>query len=185
MTMRRVNHAWIADTARVVGDVTLGHNVSIWYGAVMRGDVAPISIGDETNVQDNAVIHVDHSFPNRIGACVTIGHGAICHGQAIGDGSLIGMGATLLGRSKIGRNAIVAAGALVPEGMEVPDEHVAMGVPAKVVRPINDREREYIAVLPPRYVEEAEMHWRGESPLSRPWTQNPAEHLAPNEVDAS
>ncbi|MEM0915745.1 MAG: gamma carbonic anhydrase family protein [Planctomycetota bacterium] len=184
MTIRRVNHAWIADTARVVGDVTLGQNVSIWYGAVMRGDVAPISIGDETNVQDNAVIHVDHSFPNRIGSRVTIGHGAICHGQAIGDGSLVGMGATLLGRSKIGRNAIVAAGALVTEGMEVPDGHVAMGVPAKVVRPINDREREYIAILPQRYIEEAEMHCAAESPLAQPWSQNPTEHHAPNEIDA-
>jgi carbonic anhydrase/acetyltransferase-like protein (isoleucine patch superfamily) len=183
MSMRRIDHAWIADTARVIGDVTLGRDVSLWYGAAVRGDVAPIEIGDETNVQDNVVIHVDHGRPNRIGSRVTLGHGCICHGERIGDGALIGMGATLLGRSRIGVRAIVAAGSLVPEGMEVPDEHVAMGVPAKVVRPINDREREYIAVLPPRYVEEAEMHWRGASPLARPWTHNPTEHLAPNTVD--
>ncbi|MEO0586174.1 MAG: gamma carbonic anhydrase family protein [Planctomycetota bacterium] len=183
MSVKRVGEVYMADTARVVGDVTLGVGVSLWYGAAVRGDVAPISIGDETNVQDNAVIHCDYGRRNRIGARVTIGHGAIVHGQYVGDGALIGMGATLLGRSRVGSRAIVAAGALVPEGMEVPDGHVAMGVPAKVVRPINEREAAYIAELPPRYVEEAQLHAEGKSSLVVPWTQNPAESTAPNEVD--
>ncbi len=178
--MNRVTHAYLADTARVRGDVTLGRDVSLWYGAVVRGDVAPVFIGDRTNVQDNAVIHCDHGYPNRIGANVTIGHGAICHGVEIGEGSLIGMGATLLGGSKIGKNALVAAGSLITQGMVVPDGHVAMGVPAKVARETNEKEREYIRILPERYVEEAQMHHAGDSPLVVQWAGNPLEHHAPD-----
>lgn len=184
MSMTKVNGVYLADTARVRGDVTLGQNVSLWYGAVIRGDVAPVSIGDNTNVQDNVVIHCDHGHPNRIGSNVTIGHGAICHGEFIGDGALIGMGATLLGRSRVGKGAIVAAGSLVPQGMEIPDGHVAMGVPAKVVRETNDKEKQYIRILPERYVEEAQLHHQGQDPLVRTWTANPETSFAPNSVDA-
>jgi len=172
MTMHRIDQAYLADTARVRGQVTLGQDVSLWYGAVVRGDVAPVTLGDRTNVQDNVVIHCDHGHPNRIGADVTIGHGAICHGEEIGDGSLIGMGATLLGHSKIGKNAIVAAGALITQGMVVPDGHVAMGVPAKVVRETNDHEKNYIRILPERYVEEAQLHCADQSPQVQTWKGN-------------
>lgn len=168
MSIRRIGHAWIADTARVLGEVELGPDVSIWYGAVIRGDVAPITIGEMTNVQDNGVVHCDKGLPNVIGRRVTIGHGAIVHGVSVGDGALIGMGARLLGRSRIGARALVAAGALVPEGMEVPDDMVAMGMPARIVRPTTDREKQYLLALPPRYVDVAKMHAEHpEGPLCR------------------
>ncbi len=158
MSIRKTGQAFIADTARVIGDVELGENVNIWYGAALRGDVAPIRIGAGTNVQDNAVVHCDHHYANVIGAHVVIGHGAIVHGELVGDGSLIGMGAIVLGHTKIGRGCLIAAGAVVPPGLEVPDGHVVMGVPGKVVRETNDREKEYLAKLPQHYVELARRH---------------------------
>ncbi len=169
MTLRRHNDTFIADTARVLGEVTLGPGVSIWYGVAIRGDVAPVSIGANTNVQDNTVIHCDKGYPNVIGANVTIGHGAIVHGESVGDGSMIGMGAIVLGHTRIGRGCIIAAGALVPQGMEVPDGHVVMGVPGRIVRETNDREKQYLADIPPRYVEVAKMHAAGVDPKVIPW----------------
>ncbi len=158
MTIRLMNGAYIADTARVIGRVTLGAGASVWYGAVIRGDVAPVSIGAMTNVQDNAVIHCDFRFPNRIGARVTIGHGAIIHGEEVGDGSLIGMGAVLLGHSRIGPNCLIAAGAVVPPGMVVAEGTMVMGVGAKVTRPLTDQEREYMKWLPEHYEKLARRH---------------------------
>ncbi|MFV1958190.1 MAG: gamma carbonic anhydrase family protein, partial [Planctomycetota bacterium] len=118
----------------VCGDVVLGEEVSVWHGAVIRGDDAPIRIGARTNVQDLVVVHVDPDRENVIGEDVTIGHGAICHGVRIGDRALIGMGATLLGGSVIGEGAVVGAGAVVSENMEVPPWTLAVGVPARIVR---------------------------------------------------
>jgi carbonic anhydrase/acetyltransferase-like protein (isoleucine patch superfamily) len=158
MTMHRTNDCFIADTARVVGDVRLGADVNIWYGAVVRGDVAPIVIGDGSNVQDNAVIHCDHRYANVIGRNVIIGHAAIVHGECIGDNTLIGMGAVVLGRTRIGAGCLVAAGALVPPGLHVPDHSVVMGVPGKVVRSVTDADREYLAKLPRHYVNLAQRH---------------------------
>ncbi len=170
MSIKRIGHAFLADTARVLGEVDLGIDVSIWYGVVIRGDVAPITIGDMTNVQDNTVVHCDKGHPNVIGKRVTIGHGAIVHGVFVGDGALIGMGARLLGRSQIGAGALVAAGAVVPEGLVVPAGMVAMGVPAKVTRQTTDREKEYLLKIPPRYVEVARLHSDSpDNPLCRPW----------------
>jgi carbonic anhydrase/acetyltransferase-like protein (isoleucine patch superfamily) len=170
MSIRCVNGVYLADTARVLGEVTLAPGVNIWYGVSVRGDVAPIVIGANTNVQDNTVIHCDKGFPNIIGANVTIGHGAILHGQAVGDGTLIGMGARLLRQSKIGKGCVIAAGALVPPGMVVPDGMVAMGAPAKVVRPTNDEEKAYLARIPPRYIENARLHAEHpEDPRVKPW----------------
>lgn len=170
MSIQRIGSAWIADTARVVGEVTLGQDVSIWYGVAIRGDVAPIVIGDGTNVQDNSVVHCDKGFPNIIGRRVVIGHRCVIHGVEVGDGSMIGMGAVLLGSSKIGKGCIVAAGALVPQGMEVPDGMVAMGMPAKIVRPINDAERAMLEDLPLRYIEVARMHCQDPgNVLTRPY----------------
>jgi carbonic anhydrase/acetyltransferase-like protein (isoleucine patch superfamily) len=156
--IRQVRHAYLADTARVLGEVELAPGVSIWYGVSIRGDVARISIAEGTNVQDNAVIHCDHNHPNIIGAHVTIGHGALVHGEEVGDHSLIGMGAVILGRSRIGKGCLVAAGAVVPPGLVVPDGMVVMGVPGKIARPVNDAEKEYMAMLPPRYLELAKLH---------------------------
>ncbi len=128
----------------------------------MRGDVAPITIGRGTNVQDNAVVHCDSGVPNHIGDRVTIGHSAIVHGKAIGDGTLIGMGAKVLGETVIGKGCLIAAGALVPPRMEVPDGMLAVGVPAKIVRPVNAEEQKYLAWLAGHYVELATKYAAGE-----------------------
>ena len=158
MTMLEQNGRFIADTARVVGDVRLGRGVSVWYGVAIRGDVAPVVIGERTNVQDNAVIHCDHRHANVIGRDVIIGHGAIVHGEAIGDGTMVGMGAIVMGRTRIGRGCIIGAGALVPPGVEVPDGMVVMGVPGRIVRSVNEEDRAYLAKLPAHYLALAQRH---------------------------
>ncbi len=183
MSMRCIHGVYLADTARVLGEVTLGRDVSIWYGVSIRGDVAPITIGDRTNVQDNAVIHCDHDYPNVIGADVTIGHGAIVHGEAVGDGTLIGMGAKLLGHSRIGRGCVIGAGAVVPPGMRVPDGMVVVGVPGKIVREVNDADRVFLAGNPPHYVRLAKLHAEPGTadPRVFPWGRLPAESTEPVE----
>ncbi len=169
MSIRRIHGVYLADTARVLGQVELGEDVNIWYGAVIRGDVAPVKVGEATNVQDNAIIHCDKGQPNIIGRGVTIGHSAIVHGIAVGDGAMIAMGAKVLGGTKVGSGSIVAAGALLSPGTQVPDGMVAMGVPARVVRPVSDRERQYLLDIPPRYVENARLHVAGTDVRVRPW----------------
>ena len=151
-----------AHNATVVGDVKLGPQSSCWFNAVVRGDVAPVSIGARTNVQDGAVVHCDTGVPNVIEDDVVIGHGAIVHGMFVGKGSLIGMGATVLSRAKIGRGCLVAAGAVVPPGLEVPDGMLVMGVPGKIVRPVKDEELQYMRWLVPHYVELAQKYLAGE-----------------------
>lgn len=158
MSIQQVGQAWIADTARVVGEVTLGVDTNIWYGVSIRGDVAAIRIGDRTNVQDGVCIHCDAGFENIIGNDVTIGHGAICHGVSIGDGSLIGMGAVLLGKSEIGKGCVVAAGCVVPPNTQVPDGMMIMGVPGKVRREANEQEMHFVKHNAPHYVELAKLH---------------------------
>ncbi len=180
MTLQRIDYAIIADTARVTGAVTLGEQVSVWYGAVIRGDVAPITIGDGTNVQDNAVIHCDSGQPNTIGRHVVIGHGAIVHGQSVGEQTLVGMGATVLGGTQIGARCLIAAGAVVPPGMTVPDGHVVMGVPGRVVRSLNEREQAYLDWLAPHYIELARLYADDPTnPRVRPWSGNPIQFPAP------
>ncbi|MFA9476923.1 gamma carbonic anhydrase family protein [Phycisphaerales bacterium AB-hyl4] len=158
MTMKRVKNVYLADTARVRGEVQLGENVSLWYGAVIRGDVAAVTVGEGTNIQDNAVVHCDSNVPNHIGRDVTIGHSAIVHGKRIGDGTLIGMHATVLGQTEIGKGCLIAAGCVVPPGLIVPDGMVVMGVPGRVVRPTRPKEQEYLAWLAPHYVKQAKLH---------------------------
>ena len=125
---------WVAPDANVIGQVHLGQDVGIWFGATLRGDNEPIHIGAGTNIQEAVIIHVDPGFPVTIGQGCTIGHRAIIHGCTIGDNSLIGMGATVLNGAKIGRNCLVGANALVTEGKEFPDNSLIVGAPAKVVR---------------------------------------------------
>ena len=125
-------HAWIAGNATLTGRVTLGDGASVWFGCVLRGDLAPITIGDESNVQDLTVVHVDGGYPVVVGRRVTIGHRAVVHGCVIGDGAVIGMGAVLLSGSRIGAGALVGAGAVIKEGFDVPDGAIAAGVPAVV-----------------------------------------------------
>lgn len=126
--------AFVAPTATVIGEVTVGQDASIWYGASVRADLAPIAIGIGSNVQDNASIHVDAGIPATIGNYVTIGHNAVVHGATIEDEVLIGMGAIVLNHAKIGKGSLIAAGAVVREGMEVPPGSLVAGVPAKVLK---------------------------------------------------
>ncbi len=121
----------------MLGDVTLGARVSVWYGAVLRGDTAPISVGEASNVQDGSIIHVDSGKPATIGARVGIGHRAVLHGCTVEDDCLIGMGSILLNDVRIGTGSVVAAGAVVPEGMVVPPGSLVVGVPGRVVRPVD------------------------------------------------
>ena len=130
-------HVFVAPDAHVVGRVRLRAEVGIWFGAVLRGDVADIGVGARTNIQDGAVLHADAGFPLEIGEGCTIGHRAIVHGCTIGDNSLIGMGATVLNGARIGRDCLVGAGALVTEGKAFPDGSLILGVPAKVVRALD------------------------------------------------
>lgn len=128
---------WIAPDAQVLGNVILGEDVGIWFGAVLRGDNEPMTIGARTNIQDGVVIHSDPGAPATIGEGCTIGHRAIVHGCVIGDNSLVGMGATILNRARIGNNCIVGANALVTEGKEFPDNSLIVGSPARVVRTLD------------------------------------------------
>ena len=149
---------FFAPNAIVVGDVSIGELCSFWFGSVVRGDVAPIKIGRRVNVQDNAVIHCDTGVANIIEDDVTIGHGAIVHGAHVGRGSLVGMGSTILGQTKIGQECLIAAGAVVSPGMEVPERMVVMGVPAKIVRPVKDEELKYMRWLTEHYIELAQKY---------------------------
>ena len=172
MSIKIIKQVYIADTARVLGEVDMSHDVSVWYGAVIRGDVAKVTIGRGTNVQDNAVVHCDSGVPNTIGNDVTIGHGAVVHGESVGDHTLVGMGAKLLGRTRIGEWCLIAAGAVVPPGMEVPDGVVVAGVPARIVRPVNDKDKAYMDWLGPHYVKLAQLHATTPTdPRVRPWGQ--------------
>jgi carbonic anhydrase/acetyltransferase-like protein (isoleucine patch superfamily) len=153
--------AWVADSARVVGDVTLGPRASVWFGAAIRGDIEPIAIGAESNVQDNAVLHTDDGRPLTIGSRVTVGHGAILHGCTVGDDALVGMGAIVLNGARIGRGCLVAAGALVTEGREFPDGVLILGSPAQAVRAVTPAELAGMIANAQRYVGQAERYRRG------------------------
>lgn len=148
----------VAQGAIVTGDVRLGAYVSIWFGCVVRGDDAPITIGARTNVQDGCVVHCDTGCAQVIGEDCTIGHGAVLHGVVIGDGVLVGMGATILGGSVIGDGAVIAAGSLVKENYEVPPRTLVAGVPARVVREITEKEVAFMKHSVPHYIETAESY---------------------------
>ncbi|MBN2370160.1 MAG: gamma carbonic anhydrase family protein [Vicinamibacteria bacterium] len=144
---------FIDRSAQVVGDVHLGDDVSVWMGAVLRGDVNSIHVGARSNVQDNAVIHVDFGEHKvEIGQDATIGHGVILHGCRIEDAVLIGMGATVLNGARVGAESIVAAGALVTEGMEIPPRSLVMGVPAAIKRTVSDEETARLRASAEHYV---------------------------------
>jgi gamma-carbonic anhydrase len=146
--------AWVDPNAVVIGDVTIGERSSVWPNAVLRGDVHKITIGEETNIQDGSVLHVEeHLFELRVGNRVTVGHSVCLHGCAVEDDCLIGIGAIVLNGAKIGKGSVIAAGALVPEGMEIPPGSLAMGVPAKVRRTVTPEEQERFRVNAQHYVE--------------------------------
>ena len=147
--------AFVAEGAVLVGDVVVGVDSSIWFHAVLRGDINRIRVGDRTNVQDGAVLHVTHACAVEVGNDVTIGHQALVHGCVVADGSLIGMGAVVLDGARIGARSLVAAGAVVREGFVVPEGVLAAGVPARVVRPLTDEEKQSLLQSALHYVEYA------------------------------
>ncbi|WP_328429157.1 gamma carbonic anhydrase family protein [Streptomyces sp. NBC_00443] len=150
--------AFVAPTSSVIGDVTLEAGASVWYGAVVRGDVERISVGAESNVQDNCTLHADPGFPVTIGARVSVGHNAVVHGATVEDDCLIGMGATVLNGAVIGAGSLVAAQALVPQGMQVPPGSLVAGVPAKVKRELTEEERQGVTLNGTMYAELAKAH---------------------------
>jgi carbonic anhydrase/acetyltransferase-like protein (isoleucine patch superfamily) len=159
--------AFVHADALVFGDVTLGARVSVWPTAVIRGDTGRIVIGDESNVQDGTVIHVDHGVPTTVGRRVAIGHRAIVHGSTVDDDCLIGMGAILLNGVSIGSGSIVGAGAVCREGLRVPPNSLVLGVPGRIVRETTAAERDRIARTVQSYLELQQAHRRGEYPRAR------------------
>ena len=153
--------AFIAASADVLGDVRLGEHASVWYQCVLRADMEPIIIGDRSNIQDLTMVHVDEHVPCTIGNDVGVGHRAILHGCTVEDFCLIGMGAILLNHVRVGTGSVVAAGALLTEGMEVPPGSLVMGMPAKVVRKVDDALRARIRGTVDHYVRLAESHRDG------------------------
>lgn len=144
---------YLAPSASVVGDVELGNDVSVWFGAVVRGDVHRIRIGDGTNLQDLSVVHVTHeTHPTEIGAGVVVGHAAVLHGCTVEDGALVGIGARVLDGAVVEAGAQVGAGAVVAPGQRVPAGHLVLGVPARVVRPLSDGELRSIGEIRDRYI---------------------------------
>lgn len=131
---------FVADSADIIGDVKLGKDSNIWFNCTLRGDIAPVMVGDNTNIQDNSILHVAHNLPCIVGSNVTVGHGVILHGTEVKDGCLIGMGAILLNNSVIGENSVVGAGALVTEGKTFPPRSLIIGSPARRVREITEEE---------------------------------------------
>lgn len=147
--------AWIAPSAELIGDVRLGEEAGIWFNAVIRGDNTPILIGARTNVQEGAVMHSDAGVPLSIGAEVTVGHQAMLHGCTIGDGVLVGMGATVLNGAVIGEGSLIGAGALVTEGKEFPPRSLIVGAPAKAIRTLDEATVERLRMSAAAYVEKA------------------------------
>lgn len=160
--------AFIAPGAVVLGDVTLGPRSSVWYLAVLRGDMAPIVVGEATNLQDATIVHVDEGKPAWIGSRVGVGHRVILHACTVEDDCLIGMGSILLNDVRIGTGSVVAAGAVLPEGMQVPPGSLVMGIPARVARPVDDALRARIRGTWEHYVAEAARHRGGAFPALRP-----------------
>ncbi|ODU60862.1 MAG: gamma carbonic anhydrase family protein [Comamonadaceae bacterium SCN 68-20] len=147
--------AWVADSAQVMGNVTLGEDASVWFGTVVRGDTESIAIGAGSNVQDASVLHADFGKPLVIGERVTVGHQVMLHGCTIGDESLIGIGAVVLNGARIGKNCLVGAGALVTEGKEFPDGSMILGSPAKAVRQLTPEQIEGLRLSARHYVDNA------------------------------
>ena len=147
---------WVAEDARVIGKVSLGKRVSIWFNAVLRGDNDPITVGDDTNIQDGAVLHTDDGVPLTLGSHVSVGHMAILHGCTVGDGTLIGMNAAVLNGAVIGKHCLIGAKALIPEGKVIPDRSLVVGTPGRIIRELTDDEVARIWASAETYVNNAE-----------------------------
>ena len=162
--MRPFGEAFVASNAVLTGDVVLSPGANVWYGCVIRGDLARISLGVSANLQDGCIVHTDHDEPQSIEAGVAVGHGAILHGRRIGADTLIGMGARLLSGCDIGEGCIIAAGAIVTEGKAIPPRSLVVGIPGKVVRPVTDAEVERTRAIAAHYLDMARRYARGEFP---------------------
>lgn len=147
--------AWIADSAQVMGRVSLGQDASVWFGTVVRGDTESITIGEGSNIQDASVLHADHGKPLVVGRHVTVGHQVMLHGCTIGDESLIGIGAVVLNGARIGKNCLVGAGSLVTEGKEFPDGSMIIGSPAKAIRQLSPEQIEGLRQSAKHYIDNA------------------------------
>lgn len=150
---RKGKQVFVADTARIIGDVELGDEITIMFGAVLRGDIEKISIDSQSNIQDNAVIHADPGYPVTIGKQCIVGHSAIIHGAKIANNVLIGMHATVMNGVSIGAFSIIGAGAVVPEGMQIPANSLVLGIPAKIVKTIDEIQKSRIIQNAMNYVE--------------------------------
>src|SRR6266436_7135321 len=160
---------YIATGAVVVGDVELGDFSSVWYNAVLRGDINRIVIGHHTNIQDNSVLHLESDLPCLVGSYVTVGHGAIVHACTVGDETLIGMRSVILDGAVIGRQCLIGAGALVTPRTQIPDGSLVLGAPAKVVRPLRDEEKAGLKASAERYVANAAYYLKNRpKPVSPP-----------------
>ncbi len=155
---------WIAPDATLIGNIKVGRDVSVWFGAVLRGDNEPIEIGEGSNVQEHTIMHTDPGFPLTIGRGCTIGHRALLHGCTIGENSLVGMGAIVLNGARIGKNSLVGAGALVTEGKEFPDNSLIVGSPAKVIRTLDEEAIRRLRAFAEHYVQTAMVYTKGLSP---------------------
>ncbi|KEO56207.1 gamma carbonic anhydrase family protein [Thioclava pacifica] len=153
--------AWVAPDANLIGKVVLEEDASVWFGCTLRGDNEEIRVGRGSNVQENVVCHTDMGFPLVIGADCTIGHKAMLHGCVIGDGSLIGMGATVLNGAKIGKGCLIGAGALITEGKEIPDGSLVMGAPGKIVRELDEAARQRLLASAEHYRQNAARFSKG------------------------
>jgi len=152
-TLKSEENNWIAPNATVIGDVILKKNSSVWFNAVLRGDIETITIGEGSNIQDGSVLHTDPGYPLRIGSGVTVGHMVTLHGCYIADDSLIGIGSTVLNNAKIGKNCIVGAKTLITENKVIPDNSLIIGLPGKIIRQITDDEIKHIKENAKRYIE--------------------------------
>ncbi len=161
-TIRRRGIYYAAESAVIVGNVYIGEDSSVWHHCVLRGDVAPIRVGERTNIQDGSVLHCKLDVPLEVGSEVVIGHNAVVHCKWVGSRSLIGIQATVLDDSQVGEDCLIAAGTVVPPGMIIPDGSLVMGTPAKVVRELREEERAYIRRVVDGYAELARRHAAGE-----------------------
>ena len=153
--------AWVAPGAYVIGNVSLAEGASVWYGAVLRADLAPIDIGAGSNIQDGCVVHTDPDFPVSVGRGVSVGHRAVLHGCTVADDALIGMGAVVLNGARIGTGSLVAAGSVVLEGSDIPPHSLVAGVPGKVRRETSEAEREHIRANAAAYAKLRDAHAAG------------------------
>jgi carbonic anhydrase/acetyltransferase-like protein (isoleucine patch superfamily) len=157
VVLRGVHH-YIAPDASIIGSVTLEHEVSVWFNVVIRADNDQVAIGEQTNVQDGSVLHVDPGYPMNLGRRVTVGHKVMLHGCSVGDGSLIGINSVVMNGAKIGKSTLIGANTLIAEGKEIPDGVLVLGSPGKIVRELKQEEKDYLLKIADGYVQRSRFY---------------------------